>query len=139
MWYLANNFKSMNISPYKKNNLVLNLAFEFALEAIVYTELLESMKKFNMANQLFKSATSIHANIREAQNAESKADFVHKMKISAKEADETEGWLQLCHYSSSYPNTDSLLEKLASILKLLNKIIGTTKRGISQSANLPIS
>lgn len=89
----------MNISPYKQDNLVLNLSFDFALEIISYTELLESKKKYNMANQLFKSGTAVHANIREAQNAESKADFIHKMKIAAKEADETEGWLLLCEHT----------------------------------------
>jgi four helix bundle protein len=118
-------------SPYKQDNIVLNLAFEFALAIIEFTEILEKEKKFNMANQLFRSGTSIHANIREAQNAESKADFIHKMKLSAKEAEETEGWLLVCHHAKSYPDCDDLLIKLASILKLLNKIIGTTKKSIS--------
>jgi four helix bundle protein len=90
------------ISPYKRENQVLNLAFEFALQIIEYTEELESKKRFNMANQLFKCGTSVHANIREAQNAESKSDFIHKMKIAAKEAEETEGWLLLCKHSKSY-------------------------------------
>jgi four helix bundle protein len=116
------------ISPYKKENQVLNLAFDFALKIIEYTEELESKKRFNMANQLFKSGTSIHANIREAQNAESKVDFIHKMKIAAKEAEETEGWLMLCKYSKSYPAPDQLLQNLTSILKLLNKIISTAKQ-----------
>lgn len=120
-----------SISPYKQENLVLNLAFEFALSIIEYTELLEEKRKFNMANQIFRSGTSIHANIREAQNAESKADFIHKMKIAAKEAEETEGWLLLSQNAPSYPNCEILLGKLASILKLLNKIIGTSKRSIS--------
>jgi four helix bundle protein len=115
-------------SPYKQDNVVLNLAFQFALDIIVYTEKLEALTRYNMANQLFKCGTSIHANIREAQNAESKADFIHKMKISAKEAEETEGWLLLCSYSQSYPDTGNLIESLTSILKLLNKIIGTSKR-----------
>jgi four helix bundle protein len=118
----------MEVSPYKKENAVLNLAFEFALDIIEYTEELDSRRRFNMANQLFKCGTSIHANIREAQNAESKADFIHKMKIAAKEADETEGWLMLCQHSKSYPNPAVLIEKLASILKLLNKIISTAKQ-----------
>ncbi len=117
-----------DISPYKKENQVLNLAFEFALNIIEYTEELESRKRFNMANQLFKCGTSIHANIREAQNAESKGDFIHKMKIAAKEAEETEGWLMLCKYSKSYPEPDQLLQSLTSILKLLNKIISTAKQ-----------
>lgn len=118
----------MEISPYKKENQVLNLAFEFALKIIEYTEVLESRKRFNMANQLFRSGTSIHANIRKAQNAESQVDFIHKMKIAAKEAEETEGWLMLCKYSKSYPEPEELLEKLVSILKLLNKIISTAKQ-----------
>ena len=106
----------------------MDLAFAFALEIIAYTEELVSLKKFNMANQLFRCGTSIHANIREAQNAESKSDFIHKMKISAKEAEETEGWLLLCKHAPSYPEPVTLIGKLTSILKLLNKIIGTTKR-----------
>lgn len=117
----------MSISPYKTDNLVLNLSFDFALDIIAYTESLESRKKYNMANQLFRSGTSIHANIREAQNAESKADFIHKMKIAAKEAEETEGWLLLCEHAPLYPDAKEQLAKLVSILKLLNKIIGTSK------------
>jgi four helix bundle protein len=117
-----------SISPYKKENQVLNLAFGFALQIIEYTEELETRKRFNMANQLFKCGTSVHANIREAQNAESKSDFIHKMKIAAKEAEETEGWLLLCKYSKSYPDPEQLLQKIESILKLLNKIISTAKQ-----------
>ena len=58
------------------------------------------MKKYNLANQLFRSGTSIGANVREAQSAESKADFIHKIKISAKEAEEAEYWLLLGQRSS---------------------------------------
>ena len=125
----SNQMNVMNTtSPYKKDNFVLSLAFEFALAIIEYTELLESMRKFNMANQLFNCGTSIHANIREAQNAESKADFIHKMKIAAKEGDETEGWLLLCMHAPSYPHPHGHMEKLTSILKLLNKIISSSKK-----------
>jgi len=49
-----------------------------------------------VARQLLKAGTSIGANVREVQNAESKTDFIHKMKIAAKETDETEYWLELC-------------------------------------------
>lgn len=73
-----------------KNNLIVDLSLTFSLQIIDFTELLESKRKFTMANQLFRSGTSIGANIRESQNAESKADFIHKLKISAKEAEETE-------------------------------------------------
>ena len=72
------------------DNLIVKLSLEFALDIITLAEKLEELKKFIIARQLLKSGTSIGANIREAQNAESKADFIHKMKIAAKEADETE-------------------------------------------------
>ena len=71
-----------------KDNLIIKLTFDFALKIIAYSELIRQSNRFEMASQIFKSGTSIGANIREAQNAESKADFIHKFKISAKEADE---------------------------------------------------
>jgi four helix bundle protein len=58
------------------------------LAVIDYSEQFEDKKKYIISRQLLKSGTSIGANVREAQNAESKADFVHKLKIAAKEADE---------------------------------------------------
>jgi len=76
------------------------------------------------------SGTSIGANVREAQNAESKADFIHKLKISAKEADETEYWLTLCKLSENYPLSEELLIDLNSIIKVLSKIISSTKNSI---------
>jgi four helix bundle protein len=79
-----------------KENLIVQLSVEFALAIIDYYELLEEARKFIVARQLLKSGTSIGANIHEAQNAESLDDFIHKMKIAAKEADETKYWLTLC-------------------------------------------
>jgi four helix bundle protein len=110
-----------------KDNLIVKLTLEFALEIIEYTELLESKKKFVIANQLQKSGTSIGANVWEAQNAESKQDFVHKLKIAAKEVDETEYWITLCEMAKSYPNPEQLKEKLTSIRNILSKIISTSK------------
>ncbi|HLO56504.1 MAG TPA: four helix bundle protein, partial [Saprospiraceae bacterium] len=86
-----------------KENAILDLSFKFALEIIKFTENLEALKKYNLANQLFRSGISIGANIREAQSAESKADFIHKVKIADKEAQETEYWLLLCQHSDNYP------------------------------------
>ncbi|MFN9864823.1 MAG: four helix bundle protein, partial [Bacteroidota bacterium] len=71
-------------------------------------------------------------NVRESQNAESKADFIHKMKVAAKEADETEYWLLIASQSENYPNCDDLLTKILSIKKVLSKIIGTSKGGSDQ-------
>ena len=111
----------------QKENLILTLSFEFALKIVSFTEELQEKRKYNLANQLFRCGTSIGANVNEAQNAESKIDFIHKMKIAAKEAEETRYWLRLCKFSKNYPGTTFLLEHVESILKVLNKIIGTSK------------
>jgi four helix bundle protein len=110
-----------------KENLVVKLSLEFALDVITFSEKLEEQRKFVVARQLLKSGTSIGANVREAQNAESKIDFIHKIKIAAKEADETEYWLTLCELSANYPYDQSLKEKLTSLIKILSKIISTSK------------
>lgn len=110
-----------------KENVIVNLTLEFALAVIEYSELLEEKRKFVVARQLLKAGTSIGANTREAQNAESKADFIHKMKIAAKEADETEYWLLLCSLSKSYPKNPDLMDKLTVIIKIISKIISTSK------------
>jgi four helix bundle protein len=79
-----------------KENEIIKVSFEFSLMVIEYCELLEENGKYEISRQLLKSGVSIGANIREAQNAESKADFIHKLIISAKEAEVTEYWLLLC-------------------------------------------
>ena len=84
-------------------NPILSLSFQFALLVIKYCEELEKNRRFTIANQLLKSGTSIGANAMEAQNAESKTDFIHKMRIAAKEAEEAQYWLWLCKHSDSYP------------------------------------
>ena len=111
-----------------KNNLIVELTLKFALDTIEFTEILESNKKFIIANQLFRSGTSIGANVREAQNAESKVDFIHKMKIAANEADETEYWLILCDKSKNYPFDQNLYDSIISIQKVLSKILSSSKR-----------
>ncbi|MEI7726211.1 MAG: four helix bundle protein [Bacteroidota bacterium] len=110
-----------------KENLIVKLTLEFALDIISFSELLEENRKFVIARQLLKAGTSIGANIREAQNAESKPDFIHKMKIAAKEADETEYWLILCEMSKNYPYDPEIKEKLHSIINIISKIISTSK------------
>ena len=111
----------------KGENLIIDLTFDFALKIIKYVELLEKNHKYVIARQLLKSGTSIGANVREAQNAESKPDFIHKLKIAAKEADETEYWLLLCKESDGYENCDNLLGNCISIMKVLSKIIASSK------------
>ena len=90
-----------------KKNPILKLSFDFSLLIIDYCSKLDENKKFLISKQLFRSGTSIGANAFEAQNAESKADFIHKIKISAKESDETQYWLMLCNHSYDYPDPRS--------------------------------
>ena len=103
-------------------------SFEFALMVDAYCLHLQEMKRFDMAKQLFKSGTSIGANVWEAQEPESKADFVHKMKIAAKEARESSFWLLVCKNGKGYPTPDELINKLAEIRRLLSAIIHTSKQ-----------
>lgn len=111
-----------------KPNIIVDKTFEFAVNIIDFSDKILSLKRFSLADQIFRSGTSIAANTREAQNAESKSDFIHKMKIAAKEADETEYWLLLCLKSGSLPNPpEKLLEDLKSIILILSKIITTSK------------
>ncbi len=113
--------------PIEKKNVIVELTFEFSLNIIAYCEELEKRRKFVIGQQLLKSGTSIGANVKEAQNAESRADFIHKLKIAAKEAEETEYWLELCEKSQNYPETQGLIKNLKSIIKVLNKIIVSSK------------
>jgi four helix bundle protein len=110
-----------------KDNVILKLTFQFALNIIEYCEVLQESKKYVIANQLLKSGTAIGANIREAQNAESKSDLIHKFKISAKEIEETVYWLALCEQSKNYPNVDHLNTQISAISRIVNKIIITSK------------
>jgi four helix bundle protein len=116
-----------------KQNVIVEISFQFALDIIEFSELLEESRKFIVARQVLRAGTSIGANIREAQNAESKLDFIHKLKISAKEADETDYWLLLCKKARNYPNPDHLLLKLYEIVKVLSKIISTSKSNLKSN------
>lgn len=109
-------------------NVILEKSFQFALKIIEYSETLESKGKFVIARQVLKSGTSIGANIHEAQSSESRADFIHKLKIADKEANEIDYWLKLCLFSKSYPNPIELREQLLEIKKLLSSIISRTKK-----------
>jgi four helix bundle protein len=118
-----------------KSNLIVKLTFEFSLEIVKYCELLEVKRRYIICNQLLRAATSIGANVWEAQNAESKPDFIHKFKIAAKEGDETLYWLLLCKYSLNYPDPSYLIDQLINIQMIINKIVSTTKRVYNNERN----
>ncbi len=111
-----------------ESNAILKMTFDFSIMIIDYCDILDEAKKYTLSRQLLKSGTSIGANAMEAQNAESKADFIHKLKIAAKESEESQYWLWLCEYSASYPNCERLQNKLEEINKVLGKILSTSKK-----------
>jgi len=111
----------------ERENIIVAKSIDFALDIIAFCEILEKERKYVIANQLLKSGTSIGANIHEAQNAESRADFIHKIKIAAKEIEETKYWLMLCESSSSYPFNEILRVKINEIGLIVYKILSTSK------------
>lgn len=113
-------------------NIIVDLTFQFSLDILELTDRLEKMRKYAIANQLTRSGTSIGANVREAQSSESVKDFVHKLKISEKELEETEYWLDLCKHSDLLPDPGRLIEDLKPIKRVLGKIISTSKKRINE-------
>jgi four helix bundle protein len=111
-----------------KENAVVEKSIDFSLKIIEFCEVLEERRKYVIATQLLKAGTSIGANIHEAQNAESRADFIHKMKIAVKELEETKYWLVLCERSKSYPFDMSLKKSIDELGLIMYKIISTSKR-----------
>jgi four helix bundle protein len=113
-----------------KKNIIKEKSFDFALRIVkMYKYLCEEHKEFVLSKQLLRSGTAIGALIREVEHAESKADFIHKMAIAQKEANESEYWIELL-FKSDYINEKSfhsIDSDLAEILKLLTSIILTAK------------
>lgn len=103
------------------DNLLYELSKKFALRVIkLYEYLNEEKKEHIISNQIYRSGTSIGANIAESIHAQSKADFVSKLNISLKEATETKYWLELLHDSEKINDIE-----FDSIVNDLNIIIGT--------------
>ncbi len=111
-------------------NTIVQLTEDFALETIRFSRILKKEDQRELAFQLFKSGTSIGANVAEAQHAESKIDFILKLKIAAKEAHESAYWLRLCRLSSHLPENTHAECQLLSIEKMLSKIISTSKKSL---------
>jgi len=122
-----------NPSPMREKSM--NLAVRVVH---LYKYLVTEKKEYVLSKQLLKSGTSPGANIREAQNGESVADFIHKLGIAQKETDETLYWLELLHrtkylsdteFQSMYQDTDEMLRIIRSAIltKKKNKLIENTK------------
>ncbi len=114
-----------------RENVVKNKSFAFALRIVkLYQYLSEQKKEFVLSKQLLRSGTAVGALVREAEQAESPADFIHKLAIALKEANEAEYWIELLFQSNYLDETSykSIKADLTEILKLLISIIKTSKQ-----------
>ena len=113
-----------------RENVVKVKSFAFAVRIVkLYQYLCNDKKEFVISKQLLRCGTSVGAMVREAEHAESKADFKHKLGVAQKEINETIYWLELLK-ETSYLNTEqfiSLNNDAIEIIKLLTSIIKTTK------------
>ena len=113
-----------------KRNVISELSIKFALRIInLYKYLCENKREYDISRQVYRSGTSIGANIAESKNAQSNADYISKLSIALKEADETEYWLILL-YKSDYitqQEFDSLISDLQVIIGTLVNIIKKLK------------
>jgi four helix bundle protein len=110
-----------------KENIILNKSIDFSIATIKYCKVLYRDKQVIIADQLSRSAMSIGANVSEAQQAESRSDFIHKIKVAAKEAWETQYWLTLCKRLNEKEFHNELTDNIHQIIAILSKIIVTTK------------
>ena len=113
-----------------KPNPIKEKSFAFALRVVKLSQFLQKdQKEYILSKQIIRSGTSIGALVREAEHAESKADFTHKMSIALKEANETDYWLDLLHQSNLITETQfqSIHPDIQEILKILVSIVKTSR------------
>ena len=118
------------------NSITRQKSKSFAIRIIKFVNLLQNENREKIiSKQLLRSGTSIGANVRESYNAQSKADFISKLHIALKEADETAYWLELLYESDiiSSQYFDSLYSELKEIIALLTASIKTSKNNETQS------
>ena len=113
-----------------KKNVIKEKSFEFALNIVQLNQFLISEKReYVLSKQVLRSGTSIGALVRESEQAESKKDFIHKLSISLKEANETDYWLEIL-FQSNFIEEEIYLKlknSILEILRILTSIIKTIK------------
>lgn len=117
--------------PPRKRNAVVEETFALSLSIMDYCERLAPINRV-FADQILRSGTSPGSQVREAQNAESAADFLHKMKIGFKELEETDYRVDLCHCKAHYPHDEELVMKIKRLFPLFNSIIHSTRQRINE-------
>ena len=114
-----------------KENIVRDKSFAFALRVVKLCQYLQNEKReYVLSKQLLRSGTAVGALVREAEQAESKADFIHKMAIALKEANETDYWIELLYQSETLEEKgfSSIKPDITELIKLLTSIIKTSKQ-----------
>ena len=110
-----------------KENIVMDKAYAFALRIIkAYKLLSKEQREFVLSKQLLRSGTAIGALIKESEHAQSKADFINKMNIALKEANETEYWLMLLH-DSDYIDEKTFTSIISDCTELIRLLISIVK------------
>ncbi|MEY4929739.1 MAG: hypothetical protein RI909_463 [Bacteroidota bacterium] len=112
-----------------EENALKNKSYSFALDIVKVCLLLQEKREFVLSKQLLRSGTAIGALVEEANHAESKADFIHKLSISNKEANETQYWIRLLIDSQVLDSAkgEVLLKKCTELIKILTASIKTSK------------
>ena len=113
-------------------NILREKSLDFAAAILEFSECLKEKKMFEVSNQLIRSASSIGANIYESEYAESQSDLLHKLKISEKEASETQFWLELCSRNKQIEVPENIISDLTQIKKLLAASIITIKKNLNR-------
>ena len=117
-----------------QENVIQAKSFAFAVRIVkLYKHLAEKKREFVLSKQLLRSGTAIGALVREAAQAESKADFVHKLAIALKEANETQYWILLLEETDYLTRTEaeSIVADNRELLRLLTSIINSTKHNMA--------
>lgn len=120
---------SAELGKSMRSNISVDKSFSFAVQIVnLYKFLVEERKEYVLSKQLLRSGTSIGANVSEAQRGQSKADFISKMSIALKEANETNYWLRLL-YTTEYitkPQYDKAINDVNELISILIAICKTS-------------
>lgn len=118
-----------------KENIIKNKSFDFAVLTVEMNKrLVGEMREFVLSKQFLRSGTAVGALYREAEQAESKKDFIHKLAIALKEANETEYWIELMYKTRliKINDYDLLFPKIKELIRMLTSIIKTTKQNLNR-------
>ena len=118
-----------------EKSIIRTKSYKLALESLKIADLLKESREFSLADQILRSGTSVGAMVYESKYAESKKDFIHKLNIGLKEAHETKYWISILKDSGKLSKeiSNSYLNLVEEVLRILNSIIVTTRKNLKNS------